>query len=328
MCFSSHPARAGIDSIVGKWLAKAETHNGPIDIEFDLKQQGTDLVGTAAMFQGTIPLSSVKFEDPQLTIQLNLGGNDYRLVGTLKENRISGTWEQIGADMKGTWAGQRAAASSAPSLAATGLSGTWQGYSATPNGQLDWTMDLKHQADAVSGTIGNDMGSIPLQSASFKDGKLQFDLDLGGTAYHIQATLEGDKLTGSWSPAAGGEGGAWVGTRKAAASSASTAAVAAAAPNAIDGLWNSVAVTPNGDIAFSLELKQSGSSVAGKIVAGDVSVPIANATFSSSKLVFDVEYEGGVYRIEATLNGDKLTGKWGPAGGPDGGAWSAERRKP
>jgi hypothetical protein len=331
---TSHPALAGVDSILGKWLVKAESHNGPIDIEFDLKQQGTEIVGTAVVFQGTAPLSSITFDDPQLTIGLNVGGRDFKLVGILKESKISGTWEEIGGEAKGTWVAQRGAApSDQATLTAAGvLSGTWQGYSSTPNGQLDWTLNLKHDGDAVSGTIENDMGSLTIQSPSYKGSKLQFDLDLGGTMYRMQATLDGDKLTGTWAPAAGGEGGAWVASRRAAAPSPAPTPTptpaASAAPGTIDGLWDSIALTPDGELPFSLELKQSSTSIAGKILAGDISVPIANASFAGNKLTFEVEYAGGMYRIEATLNGDKLTGKWSPVGGPDGGAWSAERHKP
>ena len=209
---------ASTDSIVGKWVVQAETPQGPMELGFDLKLDGGQLVGTVTVSQSTTPVSTLKFEDPQLTMEINVMGGDFKLSGVLEDSKLSGTWEQIGGDMKGTWSAERAA-TPAPAAAAQ-------------------------------------------SSAGF------------------------------------------------------------------DGTWNSVAVTPDGELAFAVELKSSGSTVEGRISAGGVSLPIAKGTFTENKVSFEVEYAGGMYRFEATLAGDKLTGKWSAVDGTDGGAWAADRSKP
>lgn len=328
--FTTGPGLAGVDSILGKWLAKAETPNGPIEMEFELKQEGNQLVGTAAMMQGIIPLAAIKFEEPSLSMELSLGGNSYKLLGALKEGKLSGTWEQMGGDMKGTWSAERKAVAvpavtAAP--AAAGVAGTWNCISVTPNGDLALTLELKQEGDKVSGTIGSDRGTIPIQAASFKENKLQFDLDLGGTVYRVEGILKEIKIEGKWYPAAGGEGGSFSATRKAAGTApAGTPLPAAATPGGIEGSWNSVAVTSDGNLPFQVVFKGAGDALSGEIMMPDGTMSVKKLSFVDNKLSFEVDYMGGTYRIEAILANGKLTGKWSAVNGTDTGAWSAERK--
>ena len=211
---------ADTGAVAGKWTVQADTPQGPMELGFDLKLEGGQLVGTVTTLQSVIPMSELKFEDPQLSMQINVMGGDFKLTGVLKEGKLTGTWEQIGGEMKGTWTAQRDAAPS----------------------------------------------SAPVPTAQ---------------------------------PSTG-----------------------------IDGSWNSVAVTPEGDLAFGMELKSSGSTIEGRLIAGGATIPISKASFADGKLSFEIEYDGGLYRIEATLAGDKLSGKWSAVDGTDSGAWSAARSKP
>ncbi len=212
---------AGTDSVVGKWLVHAETPQGPLELAFDLTMDGDRLVGTVTVLESVITASALKFEDPQLTMQINLMGADYKLAGALQDGKLSGNWEQIGGEMKGAWTAERPATPAAPAAS----------------------------APAKPGTAG------------------------------------------------------------------------------IEGTWNSVAITPDGDLAFTLELRLSSTAVEGKITSGSTSVPL-KGTFTDNKVSFQVEHSGGLYRLEATLAGDKLTGKWSAVDGTDGGVWSADRGRP
>lgn len=319
------PGLAGVESVLGKWLVKAETPNGPMEIELELKQEGNQLVGSASLMQGTVPLSAVKFEEPSLTVELNLGGSSYKMLGTLKESKFTGTWEQIGGDMKGTWIAERKSAPVMATLAATGIAGSWNSVSVTPNGELVLNLDLKQDGERINGVLSSDMGSVPIQAGTFKENKLQFDVEIGGTTYRVEGSLKEDKFDGKWYPAAGGEGGAWSATRKP-ASPAPTATQPVVAPVSVEGTWQSIAVTPEGELPFQTVFKQAGGELSGQIVTPDGTISLQKVSFADNKLSFEVDYMGGTYRIEAILADGKLTGKWSAVGGSDSGAWSAVRK--
>lgn len=103
-------APAGVESLLGKWQVKAESPNGPLDLEFEFRQEGDQIQGTASTVQGSVPFSAVKFEDTKLAVDLVLGDSTYKLYATLRDGKLDGTWEQVGGAMKGTWTATRSAA--------------------------------------------------------------------------------------------------------------------------------------------------------------------------------------------------------------------------
>ncbi len=324
---TARPGISDIESILGKWLLKAETPNGPLELQLELKQDGSQLVGIIGTMQGNIPLSALKFQEPNLAAELTLGGMNYKLQGVLKDGKFDGSWEMIGGDVKGTWTAQRQV-EPATVPAAAGLSGTWTSTAATPNGDLVAALELKQEGDKITGSFGSDMGTIPIQAASFKDNRLQFDVELGGAVYRVEGVLKENKIEGKWYPAAGGEGGAWNATRKlASTASASASSSAPTAAAGIEGAWDAVAVSPDGSLNFLLEIKKSSEGLTGRIVTPDGNLSVRKLGFDSSKLSFEVDYMGGTYRLEGTLSGDKLAGKWSAVNGTDTGDWSAVRKQ-
>jgi hypothetical protein len=253
-----------------------------------------------------------------------MGGMVFKMQGTLKENKFTGMWEQVSGDMKGAWTAERSAAA-APAAAAPagGITGSWALVANTAQGDLQFTMDAKQDGEKVTGSLSSPRGSVDMQSGSMKDGRLQFDIDLGGNVYRVEATVAGDKVDGKWGPVGGGEGGTLSGTRKGAAAPASGAS--APAP-AIDGTWDCVAITPAGDMPFELNVKSEGERVTGTAGSAEGSIQIGNGNFTSGKLSFEVEYMGGTYRIEAVVEGTLLKGKWSEVGGSENGAFNGKRK--
>ena len=315
---------AGAENILGKWVAKAVTPNGPIELELEVKIEGNQLVGTMAGFQGSVPLSNLKFEDPDLSLEATLAGATFKLTGMLKDGKFAGNYEQVGADLKGTWTAER----KDPPVPAAGpgeIAGAWTSVAVTPNGDLTATLDLKHEGDKVTGSVSSETGALPIQAASYKENRLQFDVEFGGNRYRIGAVLKDGKLFGQWSSVGGSDSGAWSATRKVVLSTYTAPAAAAS----LDGTWNSVAATPDGNrIAFVLELKQAGDNVTGHAVAPEGKIPIQKATFANNVLTFDIEYSGSAYRIQANMESARLTGKWSVINGQDTGSWSATRKSP
>ncbi len=311
---------AGVESLLGKWQVVAQAPDRTMDLEFTFRQEGGQILGMASSIEGSVPLTAITFEDLNLAMGIVVGGTNYRLKGILKEGKLEGTWERAGSEIKGTWSAKRSEAP-APAAPAGGILGSWSSIAITPNGDMAATLEVRQEGEALPGMISSDMGSLPIKAVSFKENKFQFDLDLGGDTYRIQAMIEGDKLNGGWAPAAGGTGGPWRAARKAPA-----APVPPATPG-IAGSWVVVAATPEGNMKFVAEFKQTGDVLSGVLVAPDGSIPVQKASYANSRLTFEIDYMGGTYRIEAAIENDKLTGKWSAVGGGDSGTLSGERKK-
>jgi len=309
--------QAGVQTIAGKWLAKADTPNGPMDLVFEIYQEGNQLTGTALVFETSTPISALRFDGGKFSGEITVMGGNYRLAATLNEGKMAGTWEQVGGDYKGTWTAQREAV--AP---ATGIVGAWDIVAITPDGNAMYLLELNKQGDALSGTIGGDMGTAALDALSYRDGKLHFEVDGGGAVYVIDGALEGDNLKGRWAISGGGESGTWSGKRKGAAGSTAPTQVS------LGGTWDGSAETPDGTRTFQIVLQQNGDTLAGQIPTPDGNVTLQKVSLSGGKLVFEVEYMGGTYRIEATLDGSSLKGKWSAVDSGDSGLFTAQKKNP
>jgi len=306
--------QAGVQTIAGKWLGNADTPNGPVDLAFEIQQDGNQLKGSATVFETSTPISALRFEDGKFSGEITVMGGNYRLVATVSEGKMTGTWEQVGGDYKGTWTAERATV--AP---AAGIAGTWDIVAEMPDGRATYLLELNQQGDALSGSIGGDMGSAPLDALSYKDGKLHFEVDAGSGVYVIDGALEGEGLKGRWTVSGGGDSGAWSGKRKGSAASAQTS---------IAGTWDGSADTPDGTMAFQMLLQQNGDALTGRIPMPDGAVTMNKVSFSGGKLVFEVDYMGGTYRFEATLDGNSMKGKWSSVDGSDSGQFSAQKKNP
>jgi hypothetical protein len=312
-------SQAGAQTIAGKWLGNADTPNGPVALVLEIHQEGNQLAGTAALLETSTPISSLRFDEGKFSGEITVMGASYRLAAAVNEGKMTGTWEQVGGEYKGTWTAVRETAG-----AASGIAGAWDIVAVTPEGNAMYLLELNKQGDALSGTIGGDMGSAALDALSYKDGKLHFEVDGGGTIYVIDGALEGDSLKGRWAISGGGESGAWSGKRKGAAAGSAVPAQAS-----LSGTWDGSAETPDGSrMNFQMQLQQNGDSLAGQILIPDEKVTLQRVSFSGGKLVFGVEYMGGTYRFEATLEGNVLNGKWSAVDGSDTGAFTAQKRNP
>ena len=100
-------------------------------------------------------------------------------------------------------------------------------------------------------------------------------------------------------------------------------ALAADAPKVV-GTWDAITSSPNGDLPSVIVIKQ----VEGALKA-EIQIEGAERTVTDEKLVgdvltFKVQYDGGVYDVEAKIDGDTLDGAW--QGGGYSGTLKAKRR--
>ena len=100
-------------------------------------------------------------------------------------------------------------------------------------------------------------------------------------------------------------------------------ALAADAPKVV-GTWDAVTSSPNGDLTSVIVVKQ----VEG-VLKAEIQIEGAERTVTDERLVgdvltFKVQYEGGVYDVEAKIAGDTLEGTWQGSGAS--GTLKAKRR--
>ena len=100
-------------------------------------------------------------------------------------------------------------------------------------------------------------------------------------------------------------------------------ASAADAPKAV-GTWDIVATTPNGDMPSVLVLKQVDGALKATFELEGVERVVTDEKLEGDVLRMRVQYEGGVYDVEAKIAGDAMEGTW--QGGGYSGTLKAKRR--
>lgn len=100
-------------------------------------------------------------------------------------------------------------------------------------------------------------------------------------------------------------------------------ATAADAPKVV-GTWDIVATTPNGDMPSVLVLKQVDGALKATFELDGVERVVTDEKLEGDVLRMKVQYEGGVYDVEAKVAGDAMEGTW--QGGGYSGTLKAKRR--
>jgi len=100
-------------------------------------------------------------------------------------------------------------------------------------------------------------------------------------------------------------------------------ALAADAPKVV-GTWDAVATTPNGDMPSVITIKQVEGALKAEIEIDGVPRVVTDEKLEGDLVRMKVQYEGGVYDVEAKIAGDALEGTW--QGGGYSGTLKAKRR--
>jgi hypothetical protein len=88
------------------------------------------------------------------------------------------------------------------SRAAVAVEGRWDGTMEDPDlGKRIFQLVMRQEGGKIAGTLTTSRGSIqlssPVRNAAFKDGNLDFTVDLQGTAYRFRGMLENNTVTGT-----------------------------------------------------------------------------------------------------------------------------------
>ncbi len=197
-----------------------------------------------------------------------------------------------------------------------GVGGTWKCVGKREGRpDTEFKLALTQSGAAVTGTASRGDEGADIRNGSFKDGKLSFQIQIGEGSIGFEASLSGDKLSGTVSQPNGMKFN-WEGTREGRAPAASTGVV---------GTWKLAAKTGEGSVPFTLALKQEGGALAGKVVLADGRIcDLNNISFADPALKFTVVAPEGNFELEGKLDGDKLSGSYQTPSGARG-PWEGTR---
>ena len=100
-------------------------------------------------------------------------------------------------------------------------------------------------------------------------------------------------------------------------------AFAADAPKVV-GTWDVLASTPNGEMSSVLVVKQVDGALKAQIEIESVERTVTDEKLEGDVFRMKLQYEGGVYDVEAKIAGDTMEGTW--QGGGYSGTLKAKRR--
>jgi hypothetical protein len=93
----------------------------------------------------------------------------------------------------------------------------------------------------------------------------------------------------------------------------------------VEGTWDAVASTPEGDIPSTITVRRAESALKAEVDIFGLKRTVTNEKLEGRVLRMTVEYEGNLYNIEGTIDGDVLEGTW--TGTSYSGTLKAKRRQ-
>jgi len=201
------------------------------------------------------------------------------------------------------------------------LSGKYQGTAkVTGAEEAQLTLELKNEGGKVSGQLFTGGNTIAITEGTFTEGKLTLKLGEVSKNGVLNATLDGDKLTGDWINGATKKS---VELKKAPATT--VAATTTAAPVNLSGQWDAVADANGQNVPFLLTLKVEGEKVTGGSTSQLGDSTITSGSWKDGKLAFQLEGQSGVISMSATVVEGKLTGEFDFSGQLQG-RWVAVKK--
>jgi hypothetical protein len=92
---------------------------------------------------------------------------------------------------------------------------------------------------------------------------------------------------------------------------------------ALLGKWNMTSTAPDNDVLWTLTIEYKDGKYEATSSTGEGAGPVKGLRVEGNEVHFSVDYRGGEYAIDLTLQGDSLTGTWSGQG--DSGATKGQR---
>lgn len=304
-------------TVTGTWKMTARQGNTSHQVTLELKQEGAAVSGRIVAGEGrTKNISKASFSDGLLKFTVVAPEGVFDLEGKLEGDQLTGSYTAPSGN-KETWEARRLPEGGAVAASA-GIAGSWKVMAKDGERTREYTMELKQAGDALSGTMLTPDGEVVILSKlSFADNTLKFIVLTDEGVYQVEGKLESNKLTGTYLTP-NGRKDTWEASRVGPGAQAAASA-------GIAGDWRVVAYDGDRNVEFTLQLKQEGDVLSGRVLLRDgQSLNLSKVTFSGSILKFTVPASEGNFELESKLEGDKLTGSFTTPSGRKG-TWEASR---
>jgi hypothetical protein len=198
------------NSVDGKYdgVAKVE---GSADqkLSLDIKSEGGKISGQLLNGETTSDISEGTIVGDKLTLKLGAAGKDGVLTAKIDGGKLSGDWI-AGTKKKVVELTKVATANVAETI---NLSGQWDGVADAQGQPFPFLLVLKIDGEAVTGSSSSQLGESTIKDGTWKDGKLNFQLESPNGVIVMSAVVVEGKLSGEFDYS-GQASGKWVAVKK------------------------------------------------------------------------------------------------------------------
>lgn len=201
-------AMAQVDSIVGKYVGTAKSAGAPdAEITLELTKTGDKITGQVMHGQTKLDVTEATYSEGKVTLKFGPAATDGTLTAKLDGGVLAGEWSN--GEKKKTVELKRVVESTSE----VNLNGQWDGIADAQGQPFPFLLTLKIDGEKVTGSSSSQLGEAQISSGSWKDGKLNFQLEGGSGVIVMSAVVIEGKLSGDFDYA-GQAQGKWVAVRK------------------------------------------------------------------------------------------------------------------
>jgi hypothetical protein len=198
----------GADQFVGRYKGTVKRASGQTDLTLDISWADGKFSGRALAADSEYQISAGEIAGGKLTLKFGTGADSASLTLQKSEDKLIGDWVK-GAD-KGTVEVKKAAVEA---FTAEMLNGEWDAVADAQGQPFPFVLSLKVDGEKVTGSSSSQLGTTPITSGSWKEGKLAIVMEGGAGQIAMMATMIEGKLSGDFD-FAGQLSGKWVAIKK------------------------------------------------------------------------------------------------------------------
>ena len=186
-------------------------------VSIELKSEGGKITGRAMHGPKTVEVTEAKFENGTLTLSFD---KDHKYIAKVEGDKLVGDLtdgtQKIPLELKKVTPAAAPPSSTAAEPAAASavnLSGVWDGVADAQGQPFPFTLTLKVDGEAVTGSSSSQLGEATIKSGQWKNGKLSFELEGQSGVITMSAVVIDGKLSGEFD-FSGQAQGKWVAVGK------------------------------------------------------------------------------------------------------------------
>jgi len=210
LAFGTATAMAQVDSVVGKYVGTAKSADSAnAEITLELTKNGDKITGFAMHSQTRLEVSEGSLSEGKLILKFGPDAKLGTLTAKIDGVNLTGEWtsgsQKLTVDLKRV--GESTTGTS------VNLNGQWEGVADAEGQPFPFLLTLKIDGEKVTGSSSSQLGEAQISIGSWKDGKLNFQLEGGSGVIVMSAVVIDGKLSGDFDYA-GQAQGKWVAVRK------------------------------------------------------------------------------------------------------------------